>query len=156
LLVTDRQSEKAVSFQVKFSRDFLTTHMDAMFQKPFRVCGWFSLERQKIMHSTADYWAFVLIGSKKRSRDFIIIEPRELLKRLDAVHGKQKRQKRIQLYLWVTEKEQCWNGRGLSKSEQLQIVECTFEDEDRDLTAYLNDWHMIEGLLRTSAGRGRM
>jgi hypothetical protein len=44
LLITDRGNKKTVSFQVKFSRDFLTTHMEAMFQNPLRVCGWFSLE----------------------------------------------------------------------------------------------------------------
>jgi hypothetical protein len=143
LLITDRGNKKAVSFQVKFSRDFLTTHMDAMFQNPFRVCGWFSLERQKIVRSTADYWVFVLIGSKKRSRDFILIEPAELLRRLDAIHGKQKR---FQLYLWVTEKERCWDARGLSKLERRQIAEYIFEDKDRDFTAYLGDWHMVEGL----------
>ena len=65
LLMTDRGNKKAVSFQVKFSRDFLTTHMEAMFQNPLRVCGWFSLERRKIERSPANYWVFVLIGSKK-------------------------------------------------------------------------------------------
>ncbi len=142
LLITDRGNKNAVSFQVKFSRDFLTTHMEALFQKPLRVCGWFSLERKKIVKSTADYWAFVLIGSKKRSRDFILIEPAELLRRLDAIHGEQKR---FQLYLWVTEKERCWDARG-SKSEQRQIAEGTFEDKNRDFEAYLNDWHMVKRL----------
>ncbi len=46
LLVTDSKNEKAVSLQVKFSRDFLATHMPSIFQKPLRsrllgVCvGW--------------------------------------------------------------------------------------------------------------------
>jgi hypothetical protein len=132
-----------VTFQVKFSRDFLTTHMEELFQKPFRVCGWYSLERQKIARSTADHWAFVLIGSKKRSRDFILIKPAELLRRMDAVHGKQKR---FQLYLWVTEKGRCWNARGLSKQERRQAADQTFFDKDRDFTAYLNNWHMVEAL----------
>jgi hypothetical protein len=101
------------------------------------------LERQKIVRSTADYWVFVLIGSKIRSRDFILIEPAELLRRLDAIHGKQKR---FQLYLWVTEKERYWDARGLSKLKRRQIAEYTFEDEDRDFTTYLDDWHMVECL----------
>jgi|SRR6266700_148349 hypothetical protein len=144
LLITNRKNERAVSFQVKFSRDFLTTHMEALFQKPLRVCGWFSLERQKIARSTADYWAFVLIGSKKRSRDFIFIEPADLLRRLEAVHGNQKR---FQLYLWVTEEDRCWDARGLSKPERRQIAGGTFEDKDRDFTAYLDDWQMVKSLL---------
>jgi hypothetical protein len=143
LLVTDRGSKTAVSLQVKFSRDFLTTHMEGLFQKPLRVCGWFSLDRQKIVRSTANYWAFVLVGSKTRSRDFILIDPIELLRRLDAVHG---RQKRFQLYLWVTEAERCWDARGLSKQERREIAEHKFDDKERDFTAYLNNWHMVEGL----------
>ena len=40
LLVTDSRSDRKVSIQVKFSRDFLATHMPAVFQKPLRACGW--------------------------------------------------------------------------------------------------------------------
>lgn len=52
LLATGRGNKKAVSFQVKFSRDFLTTHMEALFQKPLRVCCWFFIGRGKIVRST--------------------------------------------------------------------------------------------------------
>ena len=45
LLVTNSKNTKAISFQVKFSRDYLTTHIDAEFQDPIRVCGWFTLNR---------------------------------------------------------------------------------------------------------------
>ena len=51
LLVTDSKNEKAVSLQVKFSRDFLATHLPAIFQKPLRACGWWSLNREKIAGS---------------------------------------------------------------------------------------------------------
>ena len=47
LLVTDSKNEKTVSLQVKFSRDFLATHMSSIFQKPLRACGWWSLNREK-------------------------------------------------------------------------------------------------------------
>jgi hypothetical protein len=40
LLVSDLKRRKMVSLQVKFSRDFLATHMPAAFQKPLRACGW--------------------------------------------------------------------------------------------------------------------
>jgi hypothetical protein len=49
LLVTDSRNEKAVSLQVKFSRDFLATHMPSIFQTPLRACGWWSLNREKIV-----------------------------------------------------------------------------------------------------------
>jgi hypothetical protein len=37
LLVTNSTNTKGISFQVKFSRDYLTTHLDAEFQKPLRA-----------------------------------------------------------------------------------------------------------------------
>ncbi len=55
LLVTNLNNEKAISLQIKFSRDFLTTHMPSIFQKPLRACGWWSLNREKIAKSNADY-----------------------------------------------------------------------------------------------------
>ena len=145
LLVTDVKNKKAVSLQVKFSRDFLATHMPALFQKPLRACGWWTLNRQKIISSVADYWVFVVVGFERRSTDFVIISPRELRKRLDAIHGKPKR---IQSYIWVTEKGRCWETRGLKRAEQLLIVQGQFSDSIRDLTPYLNNWNSIKGLNR--------
>src|SRR3972149_7324251 len=62
LLISDAKNKKVVSLQVKSSRDYLATHMAAVFQKPLRACGWWSLNRQKIATSPADYWIFVLVG----------------------------------------------------------------------------------------------
>lgn len=39
LLVTDGNNEKAVSLQVKFSRDFLPTHLPQRFQQPLKAFG---------------------------------------------------------------------------------------------------------------------
>ena len=143
LLVTNARNTRAVSLQVKFSRDFLTTHMDTAYQRPLRACGWWSLNRGKIENSSADFWVFALIGSKKRSHDFVIIEPKDLLNRLDNIHRKQKI---VQTYIWVTESERCWEARGLSKPDGLKIAENTFESKSRDLTAYLNNWEMVRAL----------
>ena len=55
LLVTDSKNKNAVSWQVKFSRDFLTTHMSTIFQKPLRACGWWTVNREKLANSEADY-----------------------------------------------------------------------------------------------------
>jgi hypothetical protein len=91
LLVSDARNKRVASFQVKFSRDFLATDMPAVFQKPLRACGWWTLEREKAAKSPADYWIFVLAGFARRSTDFIIISPSELLRRLEAIHGRLKR-----------------------------------------------------------------
>ena len=145
LLVTDAKNKKAVSLQVKFSRDFLATHMPALFQKPLRAFGWWTLNRNKLISSVADYWVFVVVGFERRSTSFVIISPLELCRRLDAIHGKQKR---IQSYICVTEKERCWETRGLKRSEQFSIAQGQFSDSMRDLTPYLNNWQPIKGLNR--------
>ena len=44
LLVTDRRSRGALSLQVKFSKDFLATHMEPAFQKQLRACGWWTID----------------------------------------------------------------------------------------------------------------
>lgn len=145
LLVTDAKNNKSVSLQVKFSRDFLPTHMPALFQKPLRACGWWTLNRHKLVSSVADYWVFVLVGSEHRSTDFVVIPPRDLRKRLDTIHGKPKT---IQSYLWVTEKEKCWETRGLKRHEQLLISQGQFVDPPRNFTPYLNNWEPIKKLNR--------
>src|SRR3989442_633876 len=73
------------------------------------------------------------------------IKPAELLKRLDAIHGKAKT---VQSYLWVTEKRRCWETRGLRRPDQLLIAQGLFEDDDRDFTAYLNNWEPVKELNR--------
>ncbi|HEY4481722.1 MAG TPA: hypothetical protein VI489_02610 [Candidatus Brocadiaceae bacterium] len=47
LLVTNAKNNKAVSLQVKFSKDYLVTHMKD-------TCGWYQLDREKIRQSTSD------------------------------------------------------------------------------------------------------
>lgn len=142
LLVTDKKNKKTVSLQVKFSRDFLA-HMPIVFQKPLKACGWWSLNREKIAKSSADYWVFVLVGFERRSTDFVVIKPLELLKRLDALHT---RAKTIQSYLWVTEKRKCWETRGLKRKEQIEIAQDLFSDKSRDFSSYLNDWSCLKAL----------
>ena len=138
-----RRTNTAVSLQVKFSRDFLTTHMPTMFQKPLRACGWWTVNREKIANSEADYWVFVLVGFEWRSTDIVIIEPSELLTRLNAIH---KKSKNIQTYLWVTERNRCWESRGLKRQEQLAIADARYANKERDLTKYLNNWAPVKTL----------
>lgn len=146
LLVSDRKNKRVVSLQVKFSRDFLATHMAAAFQKPLRACGWWSLNRQKVAASPADYWVFVLVGFERRSADFVIITPAELLRRLDAIHHGTP--KIFQIYLWVTEKHNCWETRGLAHPHQLLIAQGQYKNEERDFKDYLNNWEPIKELNR--------
>jgi hypothetical protein len=143
LLVSNMRDRKFVSLQVKFSHDYLATHMDPVFQKPLRACGWYTLRRKKIVSSPADYWIFVLLGFGRRSTDFVIIKPRELLSRLDAIHRKTTR---IQSYFWVTEKDRCWETRDLRHDDHLLIAGGKFKNAERDFTDYLNNWQPIRAL----------
>lgn len=146
LLISSYDNKRTVSLQVKFSRDYLVTHMkEAALHKELRSCGWWTPTRQQIEKSRAEYWVFVLVGFANRSTDFIIIKPGDLRKRFDAIHGKSA--KKFHSYLWVTQKGECWETRGLNRADQLSIAEGTYKNEDRDFTAYLkNPWAPIEAL----------
>lgn len=86
---------------------------------------------------------FVLAGFEHRSTDFVIIKPSELLNRLNAIH---KKGKTIQSYLWVTEKNRCWESRGLKRQEQLAIAQGQYSNSQRGFSAYLNNWGPIQAL----------
>ena len=145
LLVSNKDNTKTVSLQVKFSRDYLVTHLkDAAFHKELRACGWWTPTRQQIEKSRAQYWVFVLVGFANRSFDFIIIKPDDLLKRLDAIHGKPA--KKFQSYLWVTQNDKCYETRGLNRADQLLIAGKNYSNDPRDFTAYLNNWSPVKAL----------
>ncbi len=155
LLVTDDSNERAISLQVKFSRDYVvathTTHMqDEFFHTKLRASGWWTVTRQQIKKSPAKYWVFVLAGFVNRTTDYIIIEPDELLKRLDNIY--QSKPDKFQCYFCVTNGgkvtngERCWDIRGLKKSDVRAVAEATFKDEARDFRIYLNNWKPIEAL----------
>jgi len=145
LLITNDKATKQLSLQVKLSRDYLVTHLGPEFQKPLRACGWWTLDRFKIAKSKANYWVFLVAGADQRTRDFIIIKPAVLLKRLQSIHG---RQAKIQMYFWVTEKGTCWESRGLNRGEQLSIAHGAYKDRDRDFSEFLNNWHSLKVISR--------
>ncbi len=143
LLVSDRHNRRAVSLQVKFSKDFLVTHMGPVFQKDLRSCGWWTIDQNKLRDSPADFWVFVLHGFARRTIDFVIVPPRELSRRLRSIHGSQKM---IQSYLWVTEGRQCWETRGLQRKDQLRITDGAYRVQKREFTRWLNEWGPVARL----------
>ncbi|MCY2952374.1 MAG: hypothetical protein NTU53_10400 [Planctomycetota bacterium] len=145
LLVSDRRNRRTISLQVKFSKDFLVTHMPRVFQKRLRACGWWTINREKLAQSPADYWVFVLQGFANLSTDFVVIRPRKLLDRLDAIH---RAPTIIQTYIWVTGAKKCWETRGLARADQLQIAQGEYKNPSRDLTRWLNNWKPIARLNR--------
>jgi len=145
LLVSDRRNSRSVSLQVKFSKDFLVTHMGPAFQKQLRACGWWTINRDKLRASPADYWIFVVQGFASRSVDFVVLPRLELWRRLRAVHGPAKT---IQSYIWVTEAKRCWETRGLNRADQLLIAHGDYDHRRRDLTPWLNNWAPVAKLNR--------
>lgn len=145
LLVSDRKNRGTQALQVKFSKDFLVTHMGPEFQTRLRACGWWKLDRAKLQRSTADLWVFVLQGFAARSVDFVVVPPRELLRRLARIHGNRAS---FQSYLWVTDKQRCWETRGLKKADQLRVALGERVQEARDFTPWLNNCSDLSRLNR--------
>ncbi len=146
LLVTDTRNRKAVSLQVKFSKDFNPTHGSLLLQGRLLAAGWWSHDARKIRKSNADFWLFVLPSFVEKETSFIILPPVELLRRFKAIHGAAK--KRIDSYLRVTKTKRCWEARGLPNADQELIALDRFRDENRDFTVFLNAWKQIEACLK--------
>ena len=103
--------------------------------------GWWTFDYEKIKQSPADLWVLVLYRFSHRDFDFVVIEPDKLLERYTQL-GRSSGI--IQSYVWVTETGQCWETRGLSKKEQVNLAEDNFSDNFRDLTSFLNNWEPLE------------
>jgi hypothetical protein len=148
LLVSDRRNRRTVSMQVKFSKDFLVANMRKQapeFQRKLRACGWWTIHHEKLRRSAADYWVFVLQGFANASVDYVVIPPKELLRRLRRIHHTQQ-PKLWQVYLWVTKTNSCWETRGLKRSDELLITEDKFSDPHRDFKRFLNAWGKVASL----------
>ena len=145
LLLTDHDCKTAVSIQVKFSRDFLATHMSDALRPGLKACGWFTLKRQKIAQSTAKFWIFVLYPFHQKEVDFLIATPSAILDLLTSVHGNRSV---FQSYIWVTKDKRCWETRGLSREDQLLVSKGSYQNPARDLSTYLNNWSPIHEALK--------
>ena len=146
LLVSDSRSRRTVSLQVKFSKDFLYT-MKPIFQDKdslLRACGWWTIDREKLRRSVADFWVFMLLGFNGRTKDFVLIPPEDLLQRLESIHRSPNKSK-FQTYLWTTEK-QCFETRGLPEQVRLKVAHGQYEDTSRDLSQWLNNWTPVQRL----------
>ncbi len=145
LLLTDHDCKAAVSIQVKFSRDFVATHMSDALRPGLKACGWFTLKRQKVAQSTAKFWVFVLYPFNQKEVDFVIIPPSTLLDVLTSVHGQRTS---FQSYMWVTKDKRCWQARGLSREDHLSIAQGSYRNARREPTPYLNNWSPIHAALK--------
>lgn len=146
LLVTDGRNTKTVSLQVKFSKDFNPTHRPILLQSKLMAAGWWTHQEAKIKDSRADFWVFALPSFTEHETSFIIITPRELLRRLKSIHSKTE--KRIHSYLWVTKSGRCWEARGLNNADQKMIAFDRCSNDARDFSQFLNAWCDLEKRLK--------
>jgi hypothetical protein len=141
LLLTNSIKNKRVGLQVKFSKDFLAPGTVPAFHKGLLACGWWTLNRDKIKNSKADFWIFVLYSFDNRMVQYLMIRPQKLLGILKAIHGNVKN---INVYFWVTAKNKCWETRGLNRSDQNLIALNKYSNSIRNVTQFLNDWDSIK------------
>jgi len=143
LLVTDRTHRQTLALQVKSSRDFAPTHHKPEHRPLLTGCGWWNFNTAKLVNAKADKWVLALIGLDHRRLDCVVVSPLELLARLEAIHGPSAT---LRSYIWVTKAGRCFETRGLGKAAMDALVAGDFEDEDRDFTAWLNDWSCLDEL----------
>jgi hypothetical protein len=147
LLLLDRKLGRFCTVQIKVSRDYLATHMDALFHPHLECCGWFTPKRSKIEKSRADFWLIGLHSYGHHRLSVLVIPPRELLRRYDDIHG---RAERIQSYFWITKTRKAFESRGLSKDDQRKVLENRFVGESRDFTQFLDKWEDIRNKLKSN------
>ena len=141
LLVTNSKNNKAVSLQVKYSKDYVVTLMDPVFQNKFKAWGWWAPNMDKIRKSPADLWVFVMQSFYQKTIECIVIPPGILWQKLKKIPGNKKR---IHFYLWVTNNNKCWETKGLNKAKKNLIAMNSYSNKSRDFTAYLNSWKLLK------------
>ncbi len=138
LLVTDCKCSKAVSLQVKYSKSY-----DC--KSEYDASGWWTLKREKIENSKADYWAFVMPefrGERKVSSCcFVILTPKELITRLTLIHGKNhEKDKPYNMYLTV-KGDVAIETRGANAADRVRLFEKP--TGHRDFSRFLNRWEEV-------------
>lgn len=140
-LLTDTNNEKPLSIQVKYSRDFNVSHGKIILKPHTKSAGWYSLNREKIKNSKADYWVFLNYDGFKCTADYLFFKPLDLLKMFDALGRKSKS---IVSYILVTNDLKCYETRNLGKKDFPALLSGALNKTDRDLTSYLDQWDIIK------------
>ncbi len=136
LLITSARNSKAVSLQVKYSKDFTQDYLTPLLQSKLMASGWWTHQEKKIRESKADFWIFVLPSFIEHCTSFIIVPPAELLRRFQTIFGQSER--KIHSYLRVTKSGCCWESRGLNKADQEMIGFDRYSHPARNFTRFLN------------------
>lgn len=145
ILATDKNCKQNLSIQVKFSKDFYAGVERTEKNQKLKTGGWWTLQRDKIINSPADYWVMVLYQISGKKCDFIVIKPADLVKKYDQIFGEKNR---ISSYLTVTNHKtpRCWELRQLKNQDRTKIFQDTLTSPARNFDKYLNNWAAFEKL----------
>lgn len=143
LLLTDKtkNNKKVCSVQVKFSKSFTEIGYDKTFGDKLKTTGWWTFDRDKILHSPADFWIFALHSFETSKRDYIIITPGELI---DIYNQTERKNKKIHSYIWITNENKAFETRNLNRSQQKAMFSGTMDKDIRNMTRYLNCWERLK------------
>ena len=145
LLVTNQRADQAIRLQVKSSKDFAHSHMSDYYKGKVAASSWFTLQRKKIESSEADYWLFVISPFAKYAPSFLMMSTANLLRRVTAIHGIKAK---YDIYFTLTERQTCWETRGLKELERREIIDSQDLRHLRNFSQELNDWSVIKNLNR--------
>lgn len=141
LLITNAKNKKMLGLQVKFSKDYgddAPAYMQSKYMDKIKAWGWWTLNRNKIEQSTADLWVFVMQSFEYKTIESIVILPSILLEMHDnIIHRKSKT---IQLSLWLTNKNKCWETIGMNKADRISVANDSYSNKHRNFTPHLNNW----------------
>jgi hypothetical protein len=141
LLVTNGSCSRAVSLQVKYSRDYVDSSRspnDPTFLSVTRN-SFITVKRDKIEASPARFWVIVLHSFTVKSPRFLVITPSELLKRIEVHHG---RRASYICYFNIVGKTKCWDMRA-PRAEMKTALENGTISPSRDFSDRLDDWSKI-------------
>tara|TARA_B100001123_G_C15025577_1_gene913273 strand:+ start:250 stop:810 length:561 start_codon:yes stop_codon:yes gene_type:complete len=148
LLISNANNTKTVSIQVKSSKDYSPSDLNPDIRNNLVGSSWFSsLNNKSLTKSKADFWVLVIFSFKKSNYQYVVIPKEKLLKLLKRIHpGKQN----YNSFIWVTKEMECWETRGLKKTQLEAILnnETKGIDKDRNFSEFLNNWTLLEQKLK--------
>jgi hypothetical protein len=141
LLLTDESCSRAVSLQVKFSRDYTDSSPANRARRSITRATFITVKREKLVSSPARFWVVVLHSFTTKDPRFLVIAPGELLKRVEAHHG---RRASYILYFNVVGTSKCWEMRA-PRAEMKAALDAGTIAPSRDFSEFLDNWSGIRG-----------
>lgn len=137
LLVTSSDCRRSISLQVKFSKSHGCNELcEAM--------GWWNIGVDKLKQSSADYWVLVLPTSYEHwvedKCSYIILSPRQLSERLQAIKSRGENAETDKVYLWIKDSTAIAT-RGTRKRDLTELFRNP--SGPRNFSCFLNAWDKV-------------